>query len=82
MIERLMDLEHLCCGPEHVEMSKQLAQLKQKLSERLDREGKELLERISDAYLNQNNDLLECVFSDGFCAAVGLMLDYLTHKKT
>lgn len=82
MIKRLMDLERLCGNPEYIEMSEQVVQLKQKLSEHLDQEGKELLDQMSDAYLRQNGIALELVFSDGFCSAVGLMLDYLRHGET
>jgi len=82
MIERLMDLERLCGDGEYLEMSERIVQLKQKLSEHLDQEGKDLLDHISDAYLMQNGILLERVFADGFCVAVSLTLDCLRHRQT
>jgi len=82
MIERLMDLERPCRDSAYIELSEQIVQLKQELSKHLDQEGKELLDRLSEAYLKQSGIMLKRAFSDGFCVTVGLTLDYLKHRGT
>lgn len=80
MIERLMNLERPYGEPEYSELSAQIGQLKQQLCEQLNREGKECLEQLADTYLEQSAALSEGSFTDGFCTAVDLMLDYLEHR--
>ncbi len=42
-------------------------------------EGKDLLEQISDAYLHQNVIVIRDAFTDGFCAAIEIMLEVFSH---
>ena len=80
MIERLMNLERPYGEPEYSKLSVQIRHLKQQLCEQLDQEGKGWLEQLADTYLEQSAVLSESSFTDGFCAAVDLMLDYLEHR--
>ena len=82
MIKRLMNLERPYGEPEYSRLSKQISQLKQQLYRQLNQEGKDWLERLADTYLEQSAILSESSFTDGFCAAVDLALDYLENRIT
>lgn len=82
MIERLMNLERPYGEPEYSKLSAQISQLKQQLCEQLNQEGKTWLEQLADTYLEQSAVLSESSFTDGFCVAVDLVLDYLEHRIT
>lgn len=82
MIERLFNVESSCDGPEYRKPSEKIIQLKQQLCGQLSPQGKELLEQLTDTYLEQSAVLLEVTFTDGFCTAVDLVLDYLEHRIT
>lgn len=77
MIERLMNPERPLKAPRYDEQSEQIIQLKRELANKLDRDGKSKLEQLAEIYLNQSGVLMQIAFSDGFCTAVDLMLDYL-----
>lgn len=81
MIERLLNLEHPCKDPGYNSQQKQIAQLTQELSERLDETGKIQLNQLTDAYLKQEAFLLKDAFLDGFCAAIELAIDCLRHQS-
>ena len=82
MIERLFNVESSCDGPEYCKPSEKIIQLKQQLCGQLSPQGKEHLEQLTDTYLEQSAALLESSFTDGFCVAVDLVLDYLEHRIT
>lgn len=77
MIERLMNPERPLRAPKCDEQSEQIIQLKRELVDKLDCDGKSKLEQLTEIYLNQSGVLMQMAFSDGFCTAVDLMLDYL-----
>lgn len=80
VIEKLMDEEFRYGEPEYSEAEGEISEICQKLNERLDEEGRGLLGALSDAYIHQNNLIVKDVFRSGFCAAVGLMMDYMKQK--
>ena len=80
MIERLMDMERSYGEPEYGRLSQQITQLRRTLERQLDQEGLADLERLSDGYIRQGGILLRSGFTEGFCCAVELMLEY--HKST
>ena len=80
MIERLMNLERPYGEPEYSKLSAQIGRLKHQLCGQLSPQGKEQLEQLTNAYLEQSAALSECSFADGFCAAVDLALDYMEHR--
>lgn len=83
MIERLINSESSYGGPEYRKPSEKIIQLKQQLCGQLSPpQGKEQLEQLTDAYLEQSAVLLEVSFTDGFCTAVDLVLDYLEYRIT
>lgn len=82
MIERLVNTERTHEGTEQRKLSEKIAQLKQQLYGQLSSQGKELLEQLTDTYLEQSAALQESSFIDGFCAAVDLALDYLEYTTT
>ena len=82
MIERLINSGNSCDGPEYRKPSEKIIQLKQQLCGQLSPHGKEQLEQLTDTYLEQSAALLEVSFTNGFCAAVDLVLDYLEHRIT
>ena len=82
IIERLINSERSYDGPEHHKPSAKVIQLKQQLRSQLSPQGKEQLEQLTDTYLEQSAALLEVSFTDGFCTAVDLVLDYLEHRIT
>lgn len=81
MIERLINLEHPCRDPGYNSQQEQIAQLTQKLFERLDETGKSQLSQLTDAYMKQETFLLKDAFLDGFCAATELAIDCLRHQS-
>lgn len=81
MIERLINLEHSCREPGYSSQQEQIAQLAQKLFERLDETGKSQLSQLTDAYMKQETFLLKDAFLDGFCAATELAIDCLRHQS-
>lgn len=80
MIERLMDMERSYGEPEYSKLSHQITQLRRALEQQLNQEGLADLERLSDGYIRQGGILLRSGFTEGFCCAVALMLEY--HKST
>lgn len=80
MIERLMNLERPYGEPGYSKLSAQISQLKRQLNSQLNPQGKEQLEQLTNTYLEQSAALSEGSFTDGFCTAVDLMLDYLEHR--
>ena len=80
MSERLMDMERPYGEPEYGRLSQQITQLRRTLERQLDQEGLADLERLSDGYIRQGGILLRSGFTEGFCCAVALMLEY--HKST
>ena len=80
VIEKLMDEEFRYGEPEYSEAEGKISEICQKLNELLDEEGRALLGALSDAYIHQNNLIVKDVFRSGFCATVGLMLDYMKQK--
>lgn len=80
MIEQLMDPERSYGEPEYSKMSRQINNLKQKMMEQLDQEGRELLEELSDSYIHQGNVMIRDAFVDGFCTAIGLVLESQQRK--
>lgn len=81
MIERLINFEHPCRDPGYNSQQEQIAQLTQKLFERLDETGKSQLSQLTDAYMKQETFLLKDAFLDGFCAATELTIDCLRHQS-
>ena len=82
MIERLINLERICEGPEYRKFSIQIIQLKRELYSQLDQRGKEQLEELTNVYLAQSSAILERSFTAGFCAAVELAADCLEGQNT
>lgn len=80
MIERLMDKEVPCRDPAYNSVSAYAAALRQQLRDQLLPEGQEKLEALADAYMKQETAVLREAFSDGFCAAISLALEYLQRK--
>lgn len=81
MIERLINLERPCRESGYNSQQKQIAQLTQELSERLDETEKAQLYQLTDAYMKQETFLLRDAFLDGFCAATELAIDCLRHQS-
>lgn len=82
MIERLINSERSYESPEHHKVSEQIVQLKQELYRQLDQQGKEQVDQLTNAYLEQIAALAENSFIEGFCAAVELALDYYFRGKS
>ena len=80
MIEILFNAESSCDGPEYRNLSEKIILLKQQLCSQLSPLGKEQIEQLTDAYLEQSAALLKVSFTDGFCTAVDLVMDYLEHR--
>lgn len=81
MIERLMNEEFRYGEPGSSKAEGQIAEIYQELRGMLDREGRILLEKLSDAYIRQNNLIVKDVFKSGFCSAVELMIDFLKQNS-
>lgn len=77
MIERFFNEER----PRHDLGRSEAAQRKEQLWHRLDSSGQALLEKLLDAYIRQTNAEVQDAFTDGFCAAVELILDCAVHKR-
>lgn len=82
MIERLIHSDQPCEGPEYRKRSEQIIQLKQELCRQLDQQGKQQLDQLTDLYLEQTASLTKRSFTEGFCTAVDLALDYFKHRST
>jgi len=80
VIEWLMDLEHPCKDPRYHEWAEQIVQLKQNLDKQLNQEGISQLAQMMDAYARQEDAVLREAFTDGFCAAVELMLELYRNR--
>ncbi len=76
MIEWLMNQERPYGEPEYSKLTEQIVQLKQTLTGQLGQEGIRQLEQLSDFYMRQENAVLRDAFSEGFYAALELMLEF------
>ncbi len=76
MIERLMNLERPYGEPEYSKLSKEISKLKESLCDKLDQDGRNLLEQMTDACARRETNVLRDAFADGFWAAVELMLEF------
>lgn len=81
MIEKLIDPEHFCGGPEYDALTKRIVEIRRELGELLDVAGKELLDQMSIAYIRQQEALRSSSFTDGFCTAAELALEILKHRS-
>ena len=77
VIKRLMNPEMAYGEPKYSELSIKITKMKQMLDEKLDADGRALLEQITEAHTRQENALVEDAYVAGFFTAVDLMLDYL-----
>ena len=64
MIERLMNPERPYGEPEYSNLGTQITRLKQQLSGRLDRQGMNCLEQLTDLYTRQETAVLRDAFTD------------------
>ena len=80
MIKRLMSPERPYGEPEYSKLSEQITKLQKALAKQLDYEHQVVLEQLSDTYIRQGNTMLADVFTDGFCTAIELMLDFFQHR--
>lgn len=76
MIERLMNLERPYGEPEYSKLSEDISKLKETLCSKLDQDGREWLEKMTDTCVRRETAVLSDAFVDGFCAAVELMLEF------
>jgi len=76
VIERLMNLERPYGEPEYSRLSKEISKLKDFLCDKLDQDGRKLLEQLTDVHMQQETAILYDAFSDGFWTAVELMLEF------
>lgn len=81
MIKQLMNPELRYGEPEYSRIEAQINEVQQSLSEQLDADTQRLLEQLSDLYIRQGNSMLEDVFTEGFCTAMALMLDFWQHQR-
>ncbi len=81
MIERLMINDFLQDNPGYQAITRHIAELRRSVSEKLDPEDRELLDRLADAYIGQCTMLVNDAFTSGFCAAVELALEILQHRS-
>lgn len=82
MIERLMNPEHLCNAPNCHKETDHIIQLKQRLCAQLSQQEKELVDQLTDAYMEQCSEFMSYAFIDGFCSSFDLLLDYYTIPGT
>ncbi len=75
MIERLMNPERPYGEPAYSKFSEQINQLQQAISGQLAPQAKEHLEQLTDMYIRRETAALHDAFSEGFRAAIQLMLD-------
>ena len=75
MIERLFDRECRYGEPGYGLALEEIISAKELLLGLLDNAGKEQMERLTDAYLRQENAMALGAFTEGFCIAAGLALD-------
>ena len=81
LIKRLMNPEMSYVEPKYSELSVNITKMKQMLDEKLDSDGRTLLEQITEAHTRQENVLVEDAYVAGFFTAVDLMLEYLRWHK-
>ena len=81
VIKRLMNPEMAYGEPKYAELSVKITKMKQMLDEKLDSDGRALLEQITEAHIRQENVLIDDAYVAGFCAAVDLMLEYLQRRE-
>ena len=81
VIKRLLDPEMPYGEPKYSELSVKITKMKQMLDEKLDADGRTLLEQIAKAHTRQENALVEDAYIAGFFTAVDLMLEYLRWRE-
>lgn len=81
MIEKLINPELRYGEPEYSQLGEEINEMKRRLSCQLDQGGKDLLEELMDTYIRQGNTGLRDAFTDGFCTAMKLMLEALSHPS-
>ena len=81
LIKRLMDPEMAYGESKYSELSANISKMKQMLDEKLDADGRTLLEQITEVHTRQENVLVEDAYVVGFFTAVDLMLEYLRWHK-
>lgn len=81
MLEHLMNEERTYGEPVYSEQAKEITQIRQQVFMQLNAEGRDALERMSDAYMRQETAVLHDAFAEGFWTAVELMLEFYRKKK-
>lgn len=76
MTERLMNMERPYAEPEYSKLSEDISKLKESLCGKLDQEGREWLEKITNTCVRRETAVLRDAFTDGFWTAVALMLEF------
>lgn len=82
MIEKLMNPERPYGEPDYSKLTDQIDQLRCSISAQLSPQSQNEMEQLAEAYIRRETAALSDAFTDGFWAAVKLVLELYRREPT